>query len=52
MFNNSGLVCLVGILIFFILLGIVVGYGFVIFGVGVYKKMIVERIKLNVVKEV
>ncbi|XP_068693577.1 synaptotagmin-4-like isoform X1 [Montipora foliosa] len=50
-FNNSGLVCLVGILIFPILLGIAVGYGFMILGVGAYKKMTAERTKLNAAKE-
>lgn len=51
-FNNTGLLCLVGILIFPVLLGVAVGYGFIILGVSAYKKMTTEKSKANATKEV
>lgn len=50
-FNNTGLLCLVGILIFPVLLGIAIGYGFILLGVGAYKKMTTETSKANAAKE-
>ena len=49
--NNTGLLCLFGILMFPVLVGLAVGYGLVILGIGAYKKMKAEKSKTNGAKE-
>lgn len=49
--NNTGLLCLFGILIFPVLLGFAIGYGFIILGVSAYKKMTREKSKTDAAKE-
>jgi len=49
--NNTGLLCLFGILIFPVLVGFAIGYGFIILGVSAYKKITREKSKENAVKE-
>lgn len=49
--NNTGLLCLFGILMFPVLLGLAVGYGLVVLGIGAYKKMKAEKSKTNATTE-
>ena len=49
--NNTGLLCLFGILIFPVLLGFAIGYGFIILGVSAYKRMTREKSKADAEKE-